>query len=253
MTSTSTQKVSVHFSQCDIICTSKFPTKEQRCNINTAKALNDFKKNPLKSLSIATGKKHGITVIDIDIPKNGKTNDGKKLWDALMKKYNNGKDINTLTDSTPSGGIHYYFKYVDLPCGISSIYHKDKKYSIDILNGQNICFISPMFRPVQHCTNGRIKKKQGYYKCINDVPIIEMPKWLEKCLKNMSKAGEKKPIVFDEEPGFCTHLGKYYEIVELLSEIDNNRFKDYDMWIKLAHILVNEIKSKELAFFLLKF
>ena len=61
------------------------------------------------NVGLPTGKINNILVIDIDVNKeNKKENGGMDKINEYIKQFG---DINTLETITPSGGRHYYFKY----------------------------------------------------------------------------------------------------------------------------------------------
>jgi hypothetical protein len=63
-----------------------------------------WKKAMNNNNAILCGEINRLLVVDIDC-RNG----GKYQWKQLLKKYNNGLDLNTFKVRTPSGGLHYYF------------------------------------------------------------------------------------------------------------------------------------------------
>lgn len=67
--------------------------------------LNKFKND--SNIGIIMGKASGIICIDVDV----KNADGVKTLEELEEKY--GELPDTVTSETPSGGIHYYFKYFE--------------------------------------------------------------------------------------------------------------------------------------------
>ena len=125
-------------------------------------------------------KDSNLTVIDIDVQDKGMV-----LWNKLIEKHG---EIDTRIDSTPSGGLHYYFKYCD------KVKHKTKhtvggyQYGIDVLN-KKLCIMAPTFR------GPKFKKKEGYYKNINNNDINEMTEWLINwIIKHQSLGTEIKSI-----------------------------------------------------------
>lgn len=73
-----------------------------------------WRQYPDANIAVATGKISGIVVVDIDIKKGVA---GDESLFALEQKY--GKLPDTPTSITPSGGRHYFFKYVNpVPCKV---------------------------------------------------------------------------------------------------------------------------------------
>lgn len=67
-----------------------------------------WKQTPNANIGIVTGAKSGVFVVDID-PRHG----GQESLEQVWAKY--GKFPNTWTDTTGSGGTHYYFRYPAFP------------------------------------------------------------------------------------------------------------------------------------------
>lgn len=138
-------------------------------------------KNFNYNIGILTGEASNIIVVDIDLPKNNKEKDGMQKINELQKKYSK---INTLTARTPSGGLHFVFKYNDdakLLKGSTKI----GGYSIDIRSNNNQIVVYPS------------KYDKGQYKWINNNDITDMPQWLFEFLvdntndKNLQNYREK--------------------------------------------------------------
>jgi hypothetical protein len=60
------------------------------------------------NLAIPTGSMNRLIVVDVDVEYHG-----TKVWKTMLRRYNEGQDINTLRVQTPGGGFHYYFCYTD--------------------------------------------------------------------------------------------------------------------------------------------
>lgn len=74
---------------------------------NNNDTLDKFKDD--SNIGIVMGKVSGIICIDVDVKDT--SNSGIKTLKNLEKKY--GKLPSTVISETPSGGIHYYFKYFE--------------------------------------------------------------------------------------------------------------------------------------------
>lgn len=173
------------------------------CDVNNKPALNlgdfenefhDFNKTLEKeiqltsfrfnhNLAILTGETNQIVVVDIDIKFNG-----TRVWKALLNRFNEGKDIETFKVSTPSGGVHYYFKYEKKDFHrFESIYRPNikgyGKVGIDII-AENGYVMSPFSTKnsnqylIQHFMPKLAIKNQ----------IKPMPDWLISIFRNCREA-----------------------------------------------------------------
>lgn len=85
---------------------SKIPVIKNWSKITSnEETLDRFKDD--SNIGIIMGKTSGIICIDVDV----KNADGVETLEGLEEKY--GELPETVTSETPSGGIHYYFKYVE--------------------------------------------------------------------------------------------------------------------------------------------
>lgn len=85
---------------------SKIPIIKNWSKIDSnEKTLDKFSDD--SNIGIIMGKKSGIICVDVDVKKQ----DGLKTLEELENKL--GKLPGTVTSKTPSGGLHYYFKYVE--------------------------------------------------------------------------------------------------------------------------------------------
>jgi len=130
-------------------------------------------------LALSTGKINDIIVIDIDNIKH---------WKALLKE-NNQEDPITVSATSGSGGLHYYFKYEDDLKNIkSSTRCFGKKYDIDIRNNGG-CIIVP---PSKYYNNNIEKNvKYEWKNSIFDYKPSVMPNWIKTLLNNNIKNREK--------------------------------------------------------------
>ena len=130
-------------------CDGKKPITKNWNNLSkSVKIINNY------NTGIITGKVSNITIVDIDIKDNG-----LETWNKLINEFG---DINTVKVKTPSGGLHYYFKYNDQ---IKKNITKLNEIGIDIKNdGGNI--ISP---PSIGYT---------YINHLDTYDIINIPEWL---------------------------------------------------------------------------
>lgn len=121
-----------------------------------------------KNIGVITGRRSGITVLDIDIK-----DDGLKHWKQLVKLY---PEFTTVCCRTPSGGLHLYFQYEESLLTTSRFTLNGKPIGWDVMNQNRQVVLPP-----SHINN-------KYYQWINspfNTQIAKMPKWLLWYLSNM--------------------------------------------------------------------
>jgi len=182
-------------------------------------------KHNFKNCNVAylTGKLSGITVIDVDLYKKG-CND---IWNDLIKE--NG-DINTLTTKTPSGGLHYYFKYNAAVHQTQN--HKD---NIDIRSDGGYIMSPPS------SINGNA------YKYINDSEPADMPEWLLNYLiaRNGNKQTNKDITINEDSKNTGNDVnndGVFYPcsekvITRMLNYLPPDYYNDTKKWFNITNIL----------------
>jgi len=184
---------------------------------------------------IRTGKINKLLVVDLDMwvkEKHEAKNlrDGIKKYKSLIKKYNDGEDLETPTVQTKSGGRHIYFSYDD---DIHGNRANVNKYTIDI-RGHNGYVVVP---PTQGYT---------WEKSIHDVEVMTIPKWLKKWImkgfnspRKSSKTSSKKKTTRTAhiERGDSKVDKKLRPFLELLKL---QRFIDFEDWIRVGFIIYNE-------------
>ncbi len=120
-----------------------------------------------QNIGLLTGKINKITVLDIDVKENG-----IKLFSKLIKEH---PDIKTPTVKSPGGSVHLFFKYNKKIPNSNRILVDGERIGWDIKNDGSIITSPPSIYPG---TTKRYKWIKG--KSLNDLDIIDMPKWLEK-------------------------------------------------------------------------
>ena len=122
----------------------------------------------VNNIAILTGSPSGLVVIDVDVP-------ALTWWTELLRI--NGGLPETFMVQTPSGGLHYYFKYDDRTAQFRNM-NKILNQNIDFrTNGGIIVFPGSM----DHSTGVSYLVLGGYH---NARPTIsEMPNWLVELLK----------------------------------------------------------------------
>ena len=225
------------------------------------------KKNCLKSvkdnhncLTILTGERSNIVVIDIDNKTDPKIKNGLELWKSYLKS--NG-DIATWKAKTGNNGYHYYFKYDDKTKDFktkSNLVINGYKYSIDIRNKAGIIYAPPTV----YESDDNFKK----YTWINNpfiTELAEMPDWLynsiyckdnvenyigDNIIKKIERAeienGIPKGTPIDSseftnsEEEFSNELTyDSDELEELLNMLNDSRRDCYDDWIKVGMCIYN--------------
>jgi hypothetical protein len=132
----------------------------------------DWQKWPDANVGIPTGKDNGIWVVEADTakghPKLGLV-DGIAELRKLETTYNTLP--HTLMAVSPSGSLHYYFKWpTNLPDGMTIINSASKiAPGIDVRAEGGMVIAPPSVKPV------------GAYRWLNDgIPIADAPDWLIK-------------------------------------------------------------------------
>ena len=120
-----------------------------------------------QNIGILTGKCNRIVVLDVDVAENG-----IKLFSKLIKEH---LDIKTPTVKSPSNGLHLYFKYNKNLPNFNRILVDGERIGWDLKSDGGIITSPPSLYPG---TTKRYKWIKG--KSLNDLDIIDMPKWLEK-------------------------------------------------------------------------
>lgn len=131
------------------------------------------------NIGILTGKKNNLTILDIDIK-----DDGLKLWNTVSKKY---PEIKTPTVKTPTGGLHYYFKYNNKIPNMNKILVDGQIIGWDLKSDGSIIATPPSL-------HSNTNKRYKWIISLNDNKPIMMPKWLESFILNNLKSSTKKRI-----------------------------------------------------------
>lgn len=220
-------------------------------NLNTNIEIKDN-----KNIAVITGDVSGIIVLDIDnkVPQQinkikRSKNKGIQDWKDILNIYNNNEDIKTLKATTPSGGLHYYFKYNDKvkhlynrACTILN--NKNEECAIDIKTNKGCVLIEPSIKKID---NRNIK-----YSFINiDTEIIEMPEWLIneinkiqiKDIKNDDKYNndnnnEAIETLKEELKQNNITIETERQLTDLL-DIIGDHYNDYNGWMIVANVLKN--------------
>lgn len=149
-------------------------------------------------------KNSGLLVIDLDL--HNEDADGILSWQQILDAYNGGEMPQTFTVRTPTGGMHLYFNNSDprlknsaskLGPGIDTRGAGDKKGGLIYGPGS--------------------ARFDGQYEVENDVPVIDLPKWLADLLAPVE--AERNPVAdvwasdptrrftLDQAREFCVKYG----------------------------------------------
>ena len=150
----------------------------------------ELAKNPRfaeANAGIWTGKRSGITVVDID------SNDPAIIAEAVARFGDTPLKV-----QTPSGGMHLYFRHNGEPRSIRPF---GKEFPVDTL-GNGLCVIPPSRRPQT------AKKSAGEYRIVEGEPedIIRLPKLNSNVLPMHARTSFRAPACralteTDSKPG----------------------------------------------------
>lgn len=156
---------------------------------------DEVKKGKITGGALITGKVSGIMVLDLDRNHGDTTKDGIRAYEELVEglgltDQERQMAFNTFTVTTPNGGLHLYFKYIE---GLKNDSNQD--LSIDIRTDGGIIITPGSLR--------KIKDEIKEYTVYKDNPINDMPiKLFDKLTEyfganklniNGTKESKKKP------------------------------------------------------------
>jgi virulence-associated protein E/bifunctional DNA primase/polymerase-like protein/primase-like protein len=157
----------------------------------------------------------GIVVIDIDVNhENGKN--GFATWDALRDAHS--EPIETVTQRTKRGGLHYFFKYPDehiVPSKQDALGE-----GIDIKSTGGYVIVPP--------SDG-----WNYELSPRDVPLAEMPEWILSRANGRMETAKKAPPAKKTESQ-ADHLIK---ATAALKRLKPSRADEYDDWLHVGMAL----------------
>lgn len=156
---------------------------------------DEVKKGKITGGALITGKVSGIMVLDLDRNHGDTTKDGIRAYEELVEglgltDQERQMAFNTFTVTTPNGGLHLYFKYIE---GLKNDSNQD--LSIDIRTDGGIIITPGSLRKIKD----EIKEYTVYKdNPINDMPIKLFDKLTEyfganKVNTNGTKEAKKKP------------------------------------------------------------
>lgn len=139
---------------------------------------------PGSMLGLPTGAANGIIVIDLDV-KPSQDTDGIAEWGEIIHQYGEGLPPDTYTVSTPSGGLHIYFRApegIKIPNSVSLL---GKGIDVRGDGGQ----VVSVWAETQ---DGRI-----YEPATDTTDILSLPEWLLNLLIDKNQHIKKPPCFLD--------------------------------------------------------
>ena len=153
-------------------------TKNPACAWRNTK--NHYKKHPRGNYGIPTGQVNDIIVLDLDFYK---LDANELLANPFIQIYGETPTFDTFTVASPSGGLHYYFKFEENMQGNT----QNKKLEIDTRSNGGF-IVGPGSK-----TPSKVTGVVDDYKIINDISINKMPDDLrEWMLENLYKKDKSK-------------------------------------------------------------
>lgn len=204
---------------------------------------------------------YGILGLDID--------DSKKFDEFIQNKGLNRDEImDTLTEETPSGSIHYYYKIDDrlkwLTIGTN---YPCEKVDYRCNRGLMICYGSRFTKDM--CKKNDIHRCKGdddnclynkkLYKITNETEIKELPESLLEIFMKKRRKPKNENIVkkqiwtIDEKNKIIENIIEgEKEILKLLFDecYEQKRFDDYDYWIRTGMALKNRYGKDGMEIFI---
>jgi len=144
-----------------------------------------FEKYRDANIGIACGPESGVFVVDVDTPE-GHDKDGIASLQQLEAEH--GALPDTMMEKSPSGSLHYYFKYpknVTIKNSTSGV-----GVGIDIKGSGGMVIAAP----------SRVPGK-GIYHLLNDLDPVDAPQWLIDAIlfaQNAGDAGDEDHEAGDE-------------------------------------------------------
>lgn len=181
-----------------------------------------WKDHPKASIALAPGKKAGFFVLDVDRPKKPGDADGVDTLRELEEKY--GELPKTAWERTPSGGFHFFFKYVD---GLSSAagYIGPK---LDIRTEGDAIIVSPSVSNLGKYTAGKpLEEFIADLKNVADAPAWFIEKARKAAEAEKTKAPKAKktkaqPLKNGGTPGALKELAEAAAELEAACEGERN-------------------------------
>jgi len=197
---------------------------------------SSWKSNPVcrknaTGYALLTGKKSGITAIDIDNPE---LPHNEKLMELM-------EDCNMIQRTKK--GFHYVYKYDERIAQTTS-----KTLELDTRNDDGLLYVAPS----QYTTpSGEVCSYEWQIEPMDDEELMEMPDEVVEYLTTLDKRFVKSAPVAEvvasvvvpvvEETLSVASDGTYDAIVEeLVKKTHKKRFENYDDWLKIGLVCHNE-------------
>lgn len=190
--------------------------------------------NPVKNTNygIITGKFNNLLVLDVDVKDNG-----LEEWQKYIQR--NG-DINTITISTPSGGLHYYFLYHSTKNETNEQLLREHLYTQTKLRGVGLDIRSDGGYVVG--PKSSINNKQ--YEYVNKKNIIEMPTelllWLIEGKNDKAPQKEtpnKKITQTKPSKNDLIYMISNEKLIEILNMLPQEYCDNYLKWLSVTNVL----------------
>ena len=188
------------------------------------------------NIGVQTGKRSGITVVDIDTHCGAGELKGIDVWSKLSDTVD---EPITLVSKTGSGGYHFIFNYIPgIKTGEKMIICDGMKATIDVRNDHYGQIVLPP----------SIHKNNNPYTWYSEDDINDMPDWLESLLTGKTEIHSDKdgdyefiesiqPEIKDRATYDSPDTDFVIAVVELLN---NTRSDDFGTWKKVVMALSNE-------------
>jgi len=138
-----------------------------------------WSQNPDALVGVPTGAPSGIWVLDIDVPSEEHTEDGRG-WLAEMEELH-GQLPATRMVTTASGGTHYYWRHVDGVRNKAAL-----APGVDTRGDGGFV-----------CVPGSVLEDGTFYEWANDEPIADAPEWLlDMVIAPPSPAVSTQPMTY---------------------------------------------------------
>jgi len=188
---------------------------------------------PEHNIALITGQINGLTVIDIDRIKDGSVDkNGMEIYQELLNKYNQGKELDIPICITQSKGLHLYFAYD--PEIITTT--KVNGYSIDIRNDGALIIAPPSVGE-----SGPYIWKDN--KSLHNTKLTTIPLWLKDWLITKVKVVKQpkidKPIKENKKSKYI-YIYDVNDISNLLNSLPSKYLNNYMDWFTVTSCLKSE-------------
>jgi hypothetical protein len=182
----------------------------------------NFKSWPKANIGIPTGPDNGFWVLDGDTAK-GHGVDGVASLRRLERQY--GRLPKTLMAISPSGSLHYYFKWPDDPKAVIRNTTSSVAPGVDVRGRGGMVLAPPSIKP-----------DVGIYRFLNwGTPIADAPAWLLQ-LVAQKKTTRKHQI---GQPEASVDLKMIERALNVITAGDLFYSGDYSLWFEIGCALAS--------------